>query len=723
MPTNSKLAGKMPLMMGLMGAAGKTLAAGQAEATDFDGSTTDWLEKTSDLTGNSDPKTFTFSCFVYAAKDGNNVSGLLASSGQFVILLGSDGTSLGLRGYSSGEALPAFYADWPVNTLALETFHHLLISISVVGANTAKRHVYLNDVDITTDGNWNDGGSWFNDYPINTTSTDWNVAATSASSQSLKGRIAHLYLDYTYRDLSVEGNRRLFIDADLKPVTPPSGSILYLPMTDPDTVQVNSGTGGDFTLNGTVARSGRGPNQDNCVASEFDGSNDYLLLIPSAFSNSEFSTMAFTLRADTVGVNQYILQIMNQAAGETHLRISIDSSGVLYFYSRDVSAASNSYIATTPLVAGVNNHVVFQIDLSSGSIAADSKCYINGQQVTLTNTAFINANTIAYGDGSKPANRISVGGSNIGGSYTNGAIGEVFVDVTAVIPIESLWDSELGKPIPMINAIDNGLTPLVALPLIGSDAGNNLGSGGDFTVNSGPFTGARGASEFWARSAKFDGSTGYLSRGALTGSSDSKTFSIVLAWNSSYAGVQHLFQSYFDFAALFNVLLKADGSFTINAKDAGKNNVLSVTTTTNTLGDYHTLLMSVDLSNTSNRSIYIDGTDAANVWSTYVDTAINLTATDFRISSPVDSRYINGTMAIAYLTTDYIDFSQESNRLKFVDALGYPIDLTKQIEDGDIPEPLIYMKFEDTAALGSNSGTGGDFTVNGTVTAGSDVNP
>tara|TARA_R110000737_G_scaffold185677_2_gene208859 strand:+ start:222 stop:476 length:255 start_codon:yes stop_codon:yes gene_type:complete len=45
------------------------------------------------------------------------------------------------------------------------------------------------------------------------------------------------------------------------------------------------------------------------------------------------------------------------------------------------------------------------------------------------------------------------------------------------------------------------------------------------------------------------------------------------------------------------------------------------------------------------------------------------------------------------------------------------------IEVGSIPNPLIYMKFEDTAALGTNSGTGGDFTITGTVTAGADVNP
>jgi hypothetical protein len=56
-----------------------------------------------------------------------------------------------------------------------------------------------------------------------------------------------------------------------------------------------------------------------------------------------------------------------------------------------------------------------------------------------------------------------------------------------------------------------------------------------------------------------------------------------------------------------------------------------------------------------------------------------------------------------------------------VDALGYPVDLQPAIDAGDIPTPLIHMKFDDTSALGTNSGSGGDFTVNGTVTAGADV--
>ena len=85
--------------------------------------------------------------------------------------------------------------------------------------------------------------------------------------------------------------------------------------------------------------------------------------------------------------------------------------------------------------------------------------------------------------------------------------------------------------------------------------------------------------------------------------------------------------------------------------------------------------------------------------------------------------YWDGDLGFLYFNNSYTDFSQEANRNKFVDQLGYPRDLTQQISDGDIPNPLIYMKFDDTAALGTNSGTGGNFTVNGTVTSGADFTP
>ena len=84
---------------------------------------------------------------------------------------------------------------------------------------------------------------------------------------------------------------------------------------------------------------------------------------------------------------------------------------------------------------------------------------------------------------------------------------------------------------------------------------------------------------------------------------------------------------------------------------------------------------------------------------------------------------INGDMGFMYFSTDYTDFSDEAERLKFVDALGFPRDIDQDVEDAVIPTPLVYMKFEDPDDLGANSGSGGDYTEFGTPIAGADVNP
>ncbi len=80
----------------------------------------------------------------------------------------------------------------------------------------------------------------------------------------------------------------------------------------------------------------------------------------------------------------------------------------------------------------------------------------------------------------------------------------------------------------------------------------------------------------------------------------------------------------------------------------------------------------------------------------------------------------DGQIAEFYFTDQHIDFSQESNRNLFVNQLGYVRSLDEPIAQGLIPEPLIYLKFDDPNNLGKNSGTGGDFVVNGSVTQGSD---
>ena len=168
------------------------------------------------------------------------------------------------------------------------------------------------------------------------------------------------------------------------------------------------------------------------------------------------------------------------------------------------------------------------------------------------------------------------------------------------------------------------------------------------------------------------------------------------------------------------------GDFGITIQNGDGSAVLSgQTDSSNITTGWHILMFSADTASTSTRDFYLDGSVPSTVnWRTYTNSAANLSAVvTAGIGNDSSGNYYDGDLSHLYIVQDYIDLSQEANRNKFVDQLGYPRDLTQQIEDGDIPNPLIYMKFDDITALGTNSGTGGNFTVNGTVTAGSDVTP
>lgn len=97
----------------------------------------------------------------------------------------------------------------------------------------------------------------------------------------------------------------------------------------------------------------------------------------------------------------------------------------------------------------------------------------------------------------------------------SGMLGDVYFD-TSYIDLSAnnpFWNSDENKPayLGKNGELPTGSAPLIYLPLRADSAGKNMGTGGDFTVN-GTLEGARGPSEFWANSAEFDGSTGYLGR-------------------------------------------------------------------------------------------------------------------------------------------------------------------------------------------------------------------
>ena len=229
---------------------------------EFDG-TNDWLTRTGDFSGNADGNSFTFSCWCFKAVDGESLR--VFTDGE------SSGTDSGLLVYAGNNDF-AFYArddaDTTIlgahaysNLLKAEVWTHVLISIDLSSASN--RYVYFNDVNVTSSFTF----GTYTDDDINFTTTTQSIGkAGGISTQLWQGRLSSLFLDYTYRDLSVTSNRRLFITADGQPAANQASlsPIMFMPLDDTNAIGKNLGTGGDFTVNGSpTALSQGGPYIDS----------------------------------------------------------------------------------------------------------------------------------------------------------------------------------------------------------------------------------------------------------------------------------------------------------------------------------------------------------------------------------------------------------------------------------------------------------------------------
>lgn len=688
------------------------------EGVDFDG-TSDYLSRSSDLAGNADGKTFTFSCWAYVTEQGAtgdmNLYGTTSDRFRVLYYLNFDYYAVAVKN-AAGTTI--FQQNIRLTTkVPQHTWTHFVVSVDLENSLSS---CYVNDVVCPY------APSIITNDTIDFTNVDHYVAQRYTGVK-YKGRLAHIYLDYTYRDLSNSANRRLFITDDLKPAANQASlsPILYLPMTDADTAHINQGTGGDFTANGTFATSQRGPNQDNCVASTFDGAADYLSSTSiTGLSDGKVATFSCSFKQAVRKNTTYLTMATAIGGSNKAFLVSTDTNGDLnligYNSSNYGSPILNIKVKNNYFPAGQINHFSCSFDLTN---ASNRVFFINGVEITPDIVTTYTDSNISFGSQTATIGRD-------GSQYLNGVLGEVYFDTTytGLSTDNPFWDSTANRPKPVRQVLDEtGNTPLIAMPIDGSNAGLNLGTGGDFTVNSGPFTGTRGGSEYWARSIDLDGSTEYLSRGSLS-ASDSKEITLCISYKpDAITSARYLVSSTASGSWRFVFSHTGDASWSIFAKNSSDTTILYASVnTTITIGDQYVILISADLTNSSNRAFYINGVSQTVSWYTYTNSNIDFSNMDSNVIGAAATDFsakIDGCMGNLYLTNEYVDFTDESNRLKFVDAFGYPIELDQAIEDGDIPNPLVYMKFDDPDALGTNLGTGGDFTVNGTVTQGADVAP
>jgi len=166
--------------------------------------------------------------------------------------------------------------------------------------------------------------------------------------------------------------------------------------------------------------------------------------------------------------------------------------------------------------------------------------------------------------------------------------------------------------------------------------------------------------------------------------------------------------------ALWRLRRQSDESFQLLMQSSAPATILNMSTDVNVAeaGDgWVHFYCSVDLANSSNRAVYINGSSASVTWTTYTDAALALDRTHFYTGTD-DS---NGNDFDGYVAELWADdaYWAAATYISFFITGGNPVDLGS---DGSTPTggaPDLYMRFI-SGSLGVNSGAdGGTGTLNG----------
>jgi len=238
-------------------------------------------------------------------------------------------------------------------------------------------------------------------------------------------------------------------------------------------------------------------------------------------------------------------------------------------------------------------------------------------------------------------------------------------------------------------------------------------------VGSGAVSGFEGpAPPYVANAVDFDGSNDNLLRGSdLTGNADGKqgTYSVWIRLDGGDGALQH---SSNNTGGRLRLKRITSDIWEINLKNSGGSFIMTLkTATTYTASStWLHLLLAWDLS-VPVAHFFVNDVDDEAGGSTETDDTIDYTVADWSVGSTTgEGGRLNGCMAELYINTaEFIDISVQSNRRKFIDAAGKPISLGT---DGRTPTgtaPKVYLN-GDSTNFETNQGTGGNFSVTGSLT-------
>jgi hypothetical protein len=212
---------------------------------------------------------------------------------------------------------------------------------------------------------------------------------------------------------------------------------------------------------------------------------------------------------------------------------------------------------------------------------------------------------------------------------------------------------------------------------------------------------------------KFDDTT-YLT-GGVTTASDNKFFTASMWLRMDADNAQTITVALLRSGSqVAQIVRRNNNSFQFLGYNSG-GVVLNVNSSVNSINistGWTHCVFSCDLSNASNRHLYVDDSSDLAAVTTYTDSTIDwgTNLTFWMGANQIGSAQLDGAVADLWWTNEYIDLSVEANRRKFITADGRPVNLG----DGTGPTgtaPLWY--FAGFPNHLTNIGSGPDLTVAG----------
>ncbi len=226
----------------------------------------------------------------------------------------------------------------------------------------------------------------------------------------------------------------------------------------------------------------------------------------------------------------------------------------------------------------------------------------------------------------------------------------------------------------------------------------------------------------WPSSASLDGTSDYLNRGAdLTGNADGTNGTVSVWFRHAVSGIEQYIVGSSNFGQHFLVYIAADDKVTIDGytnSPAGIGlRLKSATAYADT--NWHHLMASWSIRDTAKRHLYVDNTQDLSAV-VYNNTVLAYASGNWEVGARGDGQSkFNGCLfdPMLWLST-YTDLSSATTRSNFI-AGGFAVDPGSTGTGPNGVQPIIYLRGWN----GTNAGSGGFFTVNGTLSDSCTVAP